>query len=470
MSHVTSRLLGTALLASWLGAGDVEADPDPPSPEPAPSTPVEPTAPTESPVPTDTTAADRPAEPTPSAPPTHSSADDDSMLLGGDEATPSKLQIYGFADMTMRRGWFSDPDSIYRLYQRPEASLAMGRINVYIRSEPTPRLSSLLEVRLLYLPNGATAIDPTSGNLDTTNTVVIDDAELGGTLQWGGIAIQRAHLDYRLTDHISLRAGHWLTPYGIWNVDHGSPTVIGVRRPFVINQALFPESQVGLQAIGTTSIGSTDLTWNATLSNGRVGEVTDHDLDKAVGGRLELAFPMLDELRVGASGYFAAEHTYTFQATASDPSDPSTATLIRKNVGTSHQLSLAADLRIRAGRFRLLAEGILAQRTYQGIRPFAVSPRPTGFEPDHLNFGGYVIAGFQTTPLSAMPFLQIENSRGTTQNSSVGIASLGVNLRPVPTLTVKFDVGAGRISPYGHALAPPTNLALVEAQIAWVFR
>lgn len=471
-------------LALWLGlvlgSGRVAAAPD--EPPDAPAAPVDNPA-AEAPAPDDTAPPPAPPpEPAPKAAPPPAVQPDEvapptSLDPAGadglpelDQTTRSKLQLYGFSSMTARRIWFGEGGSVYRGYQKPEAAFAMGQLNVYIRSDMTSRLSSLLEVRLLYLPHGATTTDPTTGKIDTASTVVLEDSEIGGTVQWGGIAIQRAHLDYQLTDRVMIRAGHWLTPYGIWNVDHGSPTVLGVRRPVVINEALFPESQIGLQVQGTTSIASADLTWTGTISNGRISSITDHDLDKAVGGRLELALPALDELRVGASGYFALEHAYDFQASATDPSDLSTATLIRKDAGKSRELALGGDLRIRAGRLRVLAEAIVAQRTFQGSRPLAALPRFGGFEPDHRNVGGYVIAGWQTTTLSAMPFLQFENRRGTTLNATMDVVSMGVNIRPLPTLVLKLDMGAGRIAPVGRALTPPTTLRTIEAQVAWVFR
>jgi len=494
VSVVTARHALAALLVAGLGIAPAAAAPDerPPPvvlPAEAPTPPAETPTVDEPPVVADDAAeapaAEAPAAEAPAAgdaaehdddadddDAAAAAADDDTVLLAPDEldgAAPSKLQIYGFSDMTLRRGWLSGEDSIYRLFATPEAAFAMGRLNVYIRSEPAPRLSSLLEVRLLYLPHNATTVSST-GELVSTSTLLRDDTELGGELQWGGISIQRAHLDYQLTDRLVVRVGHWLTPYGIWNVDHGSPTVIGVRRPYIITARWFPESQIGVQLAGTAPIASAQLTWAATLSNGRISAATDHDLDKAIGGRLELALPQLDELRVGASAYFALAHTATFRATLADPTDPSTATLIRSAVGSARELSLAADLRLRHGRFRLLAEWIMAQRTYQGARPAAVLPRRGGFEPDAFNSGYYVLAAWQTQRWSATPFIQIERSIGTAENTAVRLGTIGVNIRPAPTLTMKLDVGGGWVEPDGAALAPGTNIAHLEAQIAWVFR
>src|SRR4029077_7383787 len=108
-------------------------------------------------------------------------------------------------------------------------SFIVGNLNVYLEKNLSTRLRSLLEVRLLFAPNGS--VGAGDQYIDTT---VQDLSNFFRPIQWGAIAIERAYVEYDLEPRLTLRAGHWLTPYGIWNIDHGSPTVIGTFRPFIV--------------------------------------------------------------------------------------------------------------------------------------------------------------------------------------------------------------------------------------------
>ena len=59
------------------------------------------------------------------------------------------------------------------------------------------------------------------------------------------------YVEHEFNGLLKLQAGQYLTPYGIWNVDHGSPTIIGIKKPFVVSNELFPEQQTGLQLFGS---------------------------------------------------------------------------------------------------------------------------------------------------------------------------------------------------------------------------
>ena len=96
-----------------------------------------------------------------------------------------------------------------------------------------------------------------AGEFERVSTASQDYAEAPRELNWASLEIERAWAEYGINDWLVLRAGLWLTPYGIWNVDHGSPVIIPVLRPYVIGEQVIPERQVGVQAYGSTYFGST---------------------------------------------------------------------------------------------------------------------------------------------------------------------------------------------------------------------
>src|SRR5262245_26836823 len=146
---------------------------------------------------------------------------DEGQALG---AFGRPLQIYGFADFSYFVPFYAR-DSFLSSTLWPNQQFMVGNFNVYLAKEISARLRSLGEVRFTYMPNGT--IDP---NLPTgrVSTEAQDAADAYHVQRWGAIIIERLQIDYDLLPTLTVRAGQFLTPYGIWNVDHGTPTLIGI--------------------------------------------------------------------------------------------------------------------------------------------------------------------------------------------------------------------------------------------------
>ena len=155
------------------------------------------------------------------------------------------LRLYGFADMSYGRvvadGIGTDDYEVSSTINGVPRhwAFAVGNLNLYLDGQLGARARSLAEVRFTYLPGG------------TQSTLVPDHAQVLSTTQWGGIVIERAWVEYTFSDLFTVRAGQFFTPYGIWNVDHGSPVTIAVQKPEITSAQLFPERQVGLEGYGT---------------------------------------------------------------------------------------------------------------------------------------------------------------------------------------------------------------------------
>lgn len=373
-----------------------------------------------------------------------------------------KLNFYGFADFT----YTASVDGDALLANR--STFAVGKLNLYTAAELGDDWRSLAEVRFMYLPNGSTLLGPNAPPRADTTTG--DNTDRGRPIRWGGISIERAWLEHTFHPALTVRAGQWLTPYGIWNVDHGSPVIVGATRPYIVGEALFPERQTGLEIYGSWGFGAAQVGYHLTLSNGRgpIDSYQDLDNNKALGARLfwkqETDF---GELTVGVSGY---RGKYT-DAQDNFGVDASGALAVNRVVLTRYdELSLAADAKWEWGGLLVQSEAILNDVAYDdGHRsPDAgLSGGPPGFLPDHRRFGFYALAGYRTSFLGVMPFASAEyyDTGVNVLYASAASVSGGINCRPTPRVVLKAQ--------YTHAFFPDNSdlglIDLIDLQAAWSF-
>ncbi len=437
-------LVGTAPAVHAQAPGEVTppvsgatAPPDPPPAEPPAATPAaaEPT-----PVPPVAPAA---------APVAPAAEDFDLASVGLDPAGAfdDKLQIYGFADFTYQVLTYG-PKSL-----APDtASFGLGNLNIYLAKNLTRRWRTLTEVRLLFSPNGS--YDANTGAV--TSTTAEDPANLFRPIEWGGIRIERAYVEYDIHPRLTIRAGHWLSPYGIWNVDHGSPTIISTYRPYTIGEQFIPEHQTGIHVFGSTYVGRYRIGYHATISNGRsnASATSDPDRRPAFGGRLEVSAPWSGTLDLGVSGYAG-------RATAGGPNFLSPPV-------SQDEVTVAADAAWHHGGLLVQGEVMHRSRNYLTGQRAALG---TGFQPDGHDLGMYAIAGYRFNHAwNVMPFTLLEYYKPLEKRifSDVTGASVGLNLRPAPTVVLKAMAtyadthGAGAYGTFGVIM-------IYTTQIAWVF-
>jgi hypothetical protein len=373
-----------------------------------------------------------------------------------------KLNFYGFADFT-----FTQPVGDSSLTPNRN-SFAVGKLNLYSAAELGDDWRSLAEIRFMYLPDGSTQLG--LNQAPRTDTTTTDYTDLNRPVKWGGISIERAWLEHTFHPALTVRAGQWLTPYGIWNVDHGSPVIVGVRRPFIVGEALFPERQTGLELYGALGFGAAQFGYHVTLSNGRgpVDTYQDYDHNKAVGARLfwkqETEF---GALTVGASGY-RAKYTDAHDDVGLD----SAGGIVFKHVVVTQydELSLAADAKWEWGGLLVQSEAISNDVAYDDAhRPSdpGITGGPPGFSPDHRKFGVYGLAGYRTSFLGLMPFgggEYYEPGLHVLRAKAVGLWG-GLNCRPTPRVVLKAQ--------YTHAFFPDApafgTLDILDLQAAWSF-
>ncbi len=309
------------------------------------------------------------------------------------------------------------------------------------------------------------------------NTEIFDPAEDGARINWGGISIERAWVEYDVSPLLTIRAGQFLTPYGIWNVDHGSPVIIGIRRPWTIREQLFPERQIGLELHGLYGFGASRIGYHLTLSNGRVNpqEVFDTDNNKGVGGRATWSHFSDLRLTIATSFYLGS---YTERIETWKPTDRKDVFALDRQISTQYdEWSLGADARLETGGWILQSEFVLNERRYREPgRPQALGAS-AALRPDSRRWGTYGLVGYRTPWHGVMPYFVSEfynmspGSYETTAGSLPHVVNLsgGLNVRPLPVLVVKLEGYWVTFPKAGADSWGAHNLYGVQGQVAWTF-
>lgn len=201
--------------------------------------------------------------------------------------TSGALVISGFFVLEYQ-DWQTAESSLEPLFP-DDGTFNNSRINLYIDSRFFDNFRFFTELRFNYNPN-TVFLELTQGNRS------------------GEVVIERAWAEWEFREWLNFRAGNFLTPYGIWNVEHGAPILLSSFIPFLLQRQIFPERVTGLQIHGNVVLGDFDLGYNAWVGNGKGSEFANQDdqQNKSIGGRLQLKFPdfnLLRALTIGVSGY-----------------------------------------------------------------------------------------------------------------------------------------------------------------------
>jgi len=378
-------------------------------------------------------------------------------------AVDTSLKLSGFMDFGSTIGM----DDKTRFLTGKQA-FYLGNVNVYISKSLSESIRTMAEIRFTYLPNGA---PESQANAARASTATADYSDFGRNLRWGGIEIERAYVEWAATPWLTVRAGQYLTPYGIWNVDHGSPTIITAVRPFVVGNNYFPERQTGFELYGRwEATSNSGLGYHLTLSNGTgpASEYKELDKNKAVGGRLFWDYRKFGELRVGGSIYYG-RNTESNASSALVNGAPSTTERITLQYDA---LSLAADAVWRYGGMHVQAEFISRQVRYteEGRTPqFSLATLQPRIPADAFSWGGYLLLGYRFEWGGVMPYVlvqRVKSFNGVDKDQAVPM-SVGVNVRPIDALALKVEFQ--QVVFDDEAVFPKDTLRLCFLQAAWAF-
>ncbi len=354
------------------------------------------------------------------------------------QAEEPKLQLYGFMDAGLQK-FFVRPDHLSGLLATSSTTFVSGHTNLYIDARPAPGWRGLVETRLTLYPQGYwdfKGIGPTN----RVDTRIYDFSSPSGreSVEWGGIILERAQMEWLINDKLTLIVGRFLTPWGIWNVDHGTPTLISLMLPSFLVQETVPIRQTGVQALGSLHAPPWELGYRAFVSNGRTTTQFDLGEDKGLGGRIFLRRHGSTSWTFGVSGFTGRHQDESRSVVLGDKGE------VRVNRDTLFALrewTAGADLSVDHGGFRLRLEGVTRLVQYDEGRHQALS-FPGTRAPSRREGFAYGILAYRFSKIE--PYAYVETGDSGARASFVADQghgySAGLNIHLSPATQLKTQV------------------------------
>ncbi len=359
----------------------------------------------------------------------------DETDVGADATlTPSKLSIYGFMDFGFNKFYTTDRSALLTLFPSQAGTFVLGNVNLFFDAQPYDKWRSLFEVRFTNLPHGyeRSLATPVGGQYVRDNSEISDftSPSIRGTVIPGSIIIERAQTEYAFSDSFKVMAGYFFTPFGIWNVDHGTPTLISLLLPSFQADDYLPSHQLGVQAFGSFYTPSWELGYHAYIANNRTPSQVDFADNKSFGGRLFASSTgSAVKTKLGVSGYYGHSLDIERKITSFQPY------IVETDVTVSAtEKMIGADLSVDAGPLRVRTEGLLRRIDYE--------PGKRRGSPDSWYTNGYVLAAYQLPWAGVEPFAYFEAIHFVSGlGDTVLLPSAGVNVHFNPSVQLKTQYG-----------------------------
>jgi len=420
----------------------------------APATPA-PSEPTPVTAPVADADATKPAEASPAVDPAALNAKFDKLQQAFDElkaqqdaaaataASPAEdsseggepFKLYGFMDMGVQHTWVNRQSLLAHIFQVNNTSFVVGNINLYFDAQPIKHFRGLTELRFTNAPLGDIAnYGGLAGTFQRKDTFSYDP---GGTAinapMWAGsVILERAWIEWNEHQALKVRVGNFFTPFGIWNEDHGTPTLISLALPQFIIQRWMPLRQTGVMLYGSAFAGDWELGYTGTLSNGRQ-EISNYNFNNSfgVGGR---AYARRESGHVNTTfglSYFTGrtrDNEVDFVASAAGVNGVAVVDKT-KSAYTEHVAGADASVDLDATRIR--AEAIVRRVVYDTGQRAPGDPlyAPGSFTPDSWQESAYLLVANQLPWAGIEPYVFGEvDENPTILGDGFFIASAGVNV------------------------------------------
>lgn len=407
-------------------------------------------------------------------------------------ASVRKLELYGFFDasfakitpirrtrtLTVNGQPQNRKVSFWDGIMPDHGQFLMTNINLYIASQLTHTVSSLVELRFGYQPLGEETNYSAAGmtQYQRTDTSVRDNLS-GSPYYLGGMSVVRAQVRWQPHDAIGIMVGRFLTPFGIWNVDHGTPILPTVRYPALMTYRIIPLAQTGAQALGRFFVyDSGYVDYALTASNGRTPTDGWTSLASSYGGGIRLKFTHDTPEFTASFGGYGYAGTYKDVSKRIDSMSPFH---VNTDVTEAYkEQAWALDAQVKFKGVWLQAEA--AQRrvgytTRPGRMYGGTARSTTEFEADFVSTAVYGFLGYEL-PLSRwigstkiMPYLMAERmtDNDNTYYKGTGYYA-GLNVKPIPAVALKAE-GLCYLHENDDTQPMPMNFWGLSTQVAVAF-
>ena len=385
----------------------------------------------------------------------------DSSLPDVPQAHESIVRFYGFADMGLQKLSMDNDNLLRTIAPTTATTFVMGNINLYVDAQPSPDWQFFTEIRFTNLPNGADSVGTVGQPYSLTSTRVLDATSSSGGLtqvKYGSIVIERAYVAWQRYRTFNVRVGAILTPFGIWNVDHGSPTLISLMLPQFEAAEMFPTHQVGIELRGSQRWSFTELGYHLYVTNGRTpGEVSLSEDNKLIGGRIFATWTRPVRLTIGASGFLARERQGERIVTSVEP------LTIKDKIDVAYdERAGGVDLSLDWQRLRLRSEFTARHVNYEPYKRALVWGEPGLYDPDHTDWDYYVLGAYRLPWWGLEPYAYFEIYDFRTPVSDGFLtSSVGLNIHFTAAAQLKFQFADSR------AFRNVDTLTLLKGPQSW---
>jgi len=307
-----------------------------------------------------------------------------------------------------------------------DPSFVVSKLDTFVESKFAPNWRFFGEIEFVYTPYGySTSTTPGSqtSSRDATN-FVFQNPLTTKTQQNNGLIIQRAFVDYTVNDLLSFRVGQYLTPFGIWNEDHGDPILTSITLPYSVSTVTYAQAMAGAQTFGKWFASeAVSLSYNAYIGNGDGTQPFGANPGGTFSGGGRVQADLFDALTLNAS-YYYGDLSY---GQAGSGKFTVTSAVNRSTYGGGLKFSLA--------NFVLQVEEIFDD-PHVVTGPTVVAPGTGTAPPNGTQSLFYAQAEYTIWDIFT-PYARYERVQTTSFTGNIGAG--GVNIHILPQVVFKTD-------------------------------